>query len=87
MPFFRCTICECGGDPIAQDIMVTLPETERDNWFGTITAEHLISLTAGERYSLTLEDGRTGEFLVQRNTMAGQEEDRAISIRGAGPLE
>ncbi len=30
--------------------------------------------------------GRTGEFLVQRNTMAGQE-DRAIAIRGAGPLE
>ncbi len=67
--------------------MVTLAETERDNWFGTITAEHLISLTAGERYTLTLEDGRTGEFLVQRNTMTGQEEDRAISIRGAGPLE
>ncbi len=87
MPFFRCTICECGGDLVAQGVMVTLAETERDNWFGTITAEHLISLTAGERYTLTLEDGRTGEFLVQRNTIAGQEEDRAISIRGAGPLE
>ena len=85
MPFFRCTICECGGDPIAQDVMVTLGETERDNWFGTITAEHLTTLTAGERYSLTLEDGRTGEFLVQRNTMAGHE-DRAIAIRGAGLL-
>ena len=24
MPFFRCTICECGGDAIAQDVMVTL---------------------------------------------------------------
>ncbi len=87
MPFFRCTIYECGGNPIAQDVMVTLAETERDNWFGTITAEHLTTLTAGERYSLTLGDGRTGEFVVQRNTMAGQEEDRAISIRGAGPLE
>ena len=86
MPFFRCTICEPDGDPIAKDIMVTLAETERDNWFGTITAEHLTSLTAGARYCLTLEDGRTGEFLVQRNTMAGHE-DRAISIRGAGPLE
>ena len=86
MPFFRCTICERGGDLLAQGVMVTLAETERDNWFGTITAEHLKSLTAGERYSLTLEDGRTGEFLVQRNTMAGHE-DRAIAIRGAGPLE
>ncbi len=86
MPFFRCTVCERGGDPIAQGVMVTLAETERDNWFGTITAEHLTSLTAGELYCLTLEDGRTGEFRVQRNTMAGQE-DRAIAIRGAGPLE
>ena len=86
MPFFRCTICNCGGDAVAQDITVSLGATERDNWFGTITAEHLTSLTAGERYNMTLEDGRTGEFLVQRNTAAGQE-DRAISIRGAGPLE
>ena len=86
MPFFKCTVCERGGDPIAQGVMVTLAETERDNWFGTITAEHLTSLTAGELYCLTLEDGRTGEFRVQRNTMAGQE-DRAIAIRGAGPLE
>ena len=86
MPFFRCTVCERGGDLIAQGVMVTLAETERDNWFGTITAEHLATLTAGERYSLTLEDGRTGEFFVQRTTTADHE-DRAIAIRGAGPLE
>ena len=86
MPFFRCTVCERGGDLIAQGVMVTLAETERDNWFGTITAERLTTLTRGDRYRLTLEDGRTGEFLVQRTTMAGHE-DRAIAIRRAGPLE
>ncbi len=48
MPFFRCTICECCGDAIAQGVMVTLAETERDNWFGMITAEHLTTLTAGD---------------------------------------
>ncbi len=86
MPFFRCTICQEDGNPIARDVTVMLAETKRDDWYGTITVAHLSSLVAGERYILQLEDGRTGEFLVRRNTVAGESE-RAIAIRGAGPLE
>ncbi len=86
MPFFRCTICQDDGSPIAKNVTVMLAETKRDEWYGTITAAHLTSLGSGERYLLQLEDGRKGEFLVRRNTQAG-DVDRAIAIRGTGPLE
>jgi hypothetical protein len=86
MPFFRCTICQEDGSLIAQDVTVMLAETKRDEWYGTITATDLISLGSGQPYLLRLDDGRKGEFLVRRNTSAGEIE-RAIAIRGTGPLE
>ncbi len=51
-----------------------------------ITAEHVASLVSGQRYRLTLDDGRTGEFLVRRNTSAG-ETNRAVSIKGTSTLK
>jgi 2-oxoglutarate dehydrogenase complex dehydrogenase (E1) component-like enzyme len=86
MPFFRCTICQDDGSPIAKDVTVMLAETKRDEWYGTITAAHLTALGSGQRYILHLEDGRKGEFLVRRNTSAGEIE-RAIAIKGIGLLE
>ena len=88
MPFYRCTICQEDGSPIAHDVTVMLAETQRDDWYGTITVAHLSDLAAGERYILQLEDGRKGTFLVRRNTRTGDGDiDRAIAIRGTGQLE
>ncbi len=89
MPFYRCAICQENGSPVAEDITVTLEETEYEGvtrWHGTITATHVTSLVAGQRYRLTLDDGRTGEFLVRRNTFAG-DTNRAVSIKGTGALK
>ena len=89
MAFYRCAICQENGSPVAKDITVTLEQTEYEGvtqWYGTITATHVTSLMAGRRYRLTLEDGRTGEFLVRRNTSAG-ETNRAVSIKGTGALK
>lgn len=88
MPFYRCEIRRQDGSVIAQDVMITIEETTRDGaprWYGTMTVTHLSELTAGERYLLTLTDGRSGEFRVRRNTFAGGVE-RAVAIDGAGPL-
>jgi 2-oxoglutarate dehydrogenase complex dehydrogenase (E1) component-like enzyme len=68
--------------------MVTIEETEREGargWYGTVTAEHLTGLVAGRKYRITLEDGRTGDFVVRRNTIASGD-DRAVAIHGMGTL-
>ena len=73
---------------MAKDVNVAIDEVDRDGvmeWFGTITVAHLTSLSTGQRYRLLLDDGRTGEFLVRRNTFAG-DVNRAVAVQGVGPL-
>jgi len=88
MPFHRCAICLQDGSVVAKDVDVSIDEVNRhgvDEWFGTITVTHLASLSAGQRYRLVLDDGRSGEFLVRRNTFAGGV-TRAVAIQGMGAL-
>jgi hypothetical protein len=88
MPFYRCEICHDDGRVVARHVMVSLETREQDDpaaWYGSISTQALTSLAAGERYRLVLEDGRSGVFVVRRNTTAGGD-DRAIAIVGAGPL-
>lgn len=73
---------------MAESVTVTVEETERDgerSWYGTLSVTHLTGLTAGESYRMTLDDGRSGEFTVRRNTYAGGA-DRAVACHGVGPL-
>lgn len=88
MPFHRCTICLEDGEVVAKDVSVALSDLKPeapDEWFGTITITHLVSLSAGQRYQLLLDDGRKGMFSVRRNTFAG-DINRAVAIQGLGPL-
>jgi hypothetical protein len=88
MAFHRCTILE-DDTVVCTNVDVSLEEVkdqEPARWYGTISVTYQAGLTAGKRYCLTLDDGRTGEFMVQRNTFAGGE-DRAVAFRGTGPLE
>ncbi len=88
MPFHRCVICLYDGSVVARDVDVALEEMDREGgpqWFGTITVAHLTDLSAGQKYRIMLDDGRTGEFLVRRNTSAGGT-NRAVAIHGTGPL-
>ena len=88
MPFHRCAICLADGSVVANEVDVSIDEVNRNGvneWFGTITVTHLASLAAGQRYVLKLDDGRTGEFLVRRNTFAGGI-NRAVAIQGLGAL-
>jgi hypothetical protein len=89
MPFHLCTISLDDGSVVAKDVQLALEETDGDGrpeWYGTITATEVMMLQAGQRYRLTLDDKRSGTFLVRRNTSAG-DAGRAIAIRGMGPLE
>lgn len=89
MPFHRCKICLDDGSTLCEDITVKVEETERGGateWYGSITLDHRIPLTAGQCYRLVLGDGRAGEFTVRRNTFAG-DTNRAVAIHGLGPLE
>jgi hypothetical protein len=88
MAFYQCGICLTDGSPVAERVTVSIEETDRDggrSWYGTVTAGHLTNLSAGKTYRITLDDGRTGEFVVRRNTFAGGE-NRAVSIHGTGRL-
>lgn len=89
MPFHRCTICLEDGSTLSEDVTVVIEETERGGakeWYGTITVSHRIPLTPGQRYRLVLGDGRAGDFMVRRNTFAG-DTSRAVAIHGTGPLK
>jgi len=88
MAFYRCEICQADGTMVARDVMVSIDETTRSGgheWYGTITISHLSALAAGQAYRITLADGRTGEFMVRRNTFAGGT-DRAVAIHGTSAL-
>jgi len=89
MPFHRCAIRQEDGTVVADAVHVSLEETTREGvveWHATITVTHLTNLVAGQKYLLVLDDGRSGEFLVRRNTFAGGE-NRAVAIHGMGPLK
>lgn len=88
MAFHRCAIHDESGTVMARDVAVSIEETTRagaPSWYATITATDVAGLTAGQRYRIILDDGRTGEFRVRRNTVAG-ESGRAVAIDGTGPL-
>jgi hypothetical protein len=85
MPFHHCSIRGADGAEIAKDVTVSLQDAGPE-WHGTIKVTHLIDLVAGQRYQLILDDGRTGEFMVRRNTFAG-DVNRAVAIHGIGPLQ
>jgi hypothetical protein len=88
MPFHRCGIRKEDGSTLAEAVDVMLEEVERNGvaeWHGTMTITHLTGLESGQRYRLVLDDGRTGEFMVRRNTFAGGT-NRAVAIQGLGPL-
>ena len=88
MVVHRCTIHQEDGTLVAADVQLYLEEIERDGvgeWYGTISVTESMSLLAGHRYRCVLDDGRTGEFLVRRNTSAGGS-DRAAAFRGTGVL-
>lgn len=88
MPFHRCSIRKEDGSTLADAIDVMIEEMERaggPEWHGTMTTKHLVTLEPGHRYTLVLDDGRTGEFMVRRNTFAGGT-NRAVAIQGMGPL-
>jgi hypothetical protein len=89
MAFFSGTIFKEDGSVCCEGVMVALEQAERKDqtdWYGTVSAAVGIEMVAGQKYRLVLTDGRAGEFMVRRNTWAGPQ-DRAISIRGLGPLK
>jgi len=87
MPFHRCTICKDDGSQLAESVDVNLELSQDDGteWHGTMTITHLTGLEAGRRYTIILDDGRIGEFMVRRNTFAGGT-SRAVAIQGMSPL-
>jgi len=88
MPFYSCCISLADGTVIATDVNVAIESGEPDgkvSWHGTIFAHDRTPLNAGQRYRLELGDGRRGEFMVRRNTVAG-DENRVVAIHGLGPL-
>jgi hypothetical protein len=89
MPHHRCAIRREDGSTLAESVDVMLEEVERKGateWHGTMSITHLTELETGRRYRLVLDDGRTGEFMVRRNTFAGGT-NRAVAIQGTGPLQ
>lgn len=90
MAFHRCTIREPDGSLVCEGVSVTVEETAGGDvaWYGTVSVTHTIPLMPGPVYRITLDNGRSGEFTVRRNTMAGGERgtERAVSIFGTGPL-
>jgi len=89
MPFYSASIYKEDGSVCCQGVMVSLEGMDRDgaaDWFGTISAREGMELLAGQKYRLVLTDGRSGQFMVRRNTSAGGQE-RAVSLQGMGPLQ
>ena len=87
--FHRCEIRDADGRVVATDVRLALEEREPAvgaGWYGTVTVTHLATLVAGESYRIVLDDGRTGEFRVRRNTFAG-DVSRAVAVDGVGTLQ
>lgn len=88
MAFHRCTIYQQDGSLIAENVTVVIEEADAASggeWYGTLTITPRVDLTAGRCYCIVLGDGRRGEFVVRRNTFAG-ETKRAVAIHGTSPL-
>lgn len=87
--FHRCEVRDAEGGVVAKDVRLALEEREPGataSWYGTVTVTHLTTLAAGQSYRIVLDDGRTGEFRVRRNTFAG-DVNRAVAVDGIGPLQ
>lgn len=88
MAFYRGSIIRADGSPCAEGVMITLDPADLDRkgeWRATVSSPQEVDLVAGQRYRLVLEDGRSGDFIVRRNTTAGGT-SRAIAIYGVGAL-
>lgn len=87
MVVHSCAIHDEDGSVLATGVRLYLEDETPDGgeWRGTLSAAQLAALSAGRCYRLVLDDGRTGEFSVRRNTSAGGE-DRAVACHGKGPL-
>jgi len=88
MVVHSCAIHDEDGSVLATNVRLYLEEPTRDDvgeWHGTLSATSLAPLSAGRCYRVVLDDGRSGEFFVRRNTSAGGE-DRAVACHGNGPL-
>jgi hypothetical protein len=88
MAFFNGSIYKADGSLCCQGVMVALEQADggrRQDWYATASAKEGMDLVAGQKYRLVLADGRSGEFIVRRNTSAGGQ-DRAVSLFGVGPL-
>jgi hypothetical protein len=86
--FHRCEIRDADGHVVASEVRVALEERDAATgagWYGTITVTHLATLVSGQSYRLVLDDGRSGEFRVRRNTFAG-DVNRAVAVDGVGSL-
>jgi len=88
MAFHHCEICLEDGTVLARQVVVSLEENTgggAPGWYGTMTVTHHVTLQPGQRYRVILDDGRSGDFQVRRNTFAGGQ-DRAVAVQGMGPL-
>jgi hypothetical protein len=84
MPHHHCSILQEDGTMLVQNVEAAIEETTHE-WYATLRGTQVTGLISGRRYRLTLDDGRAGEFIVRRNTVAGGD-DRAVAVRGTGPL-
>ena len=88
MAFHHCEVCLDDGTVVARNVVVSLEESDAGDaprWYGTMTVTHHVTLQPGQTYRVILDDGRSGEFHVRRNTFAGGQE-RAVAVQGTGPL-
>lgn len=86
--FVLGTIFDEAGQVCCRDAKVSLETVERNGrteWYATVSASVGTPMMSGQKYRLVLNDGRSGECMVRRNTSASLEE-RAISVRGMGTL-
>ena len=86
MPFHSCTISRPDGSVVVAGVSLSLTDADGDEWYGTLSVSPEAGMVAGQRYRVTLDDGRVGEFSVRRNTSAG-ELSRAVAIHGIGALK
>ena len=86
--FMLATIFDEAGQVCVKDAKVSLATVDRNGrteWYATVSASVGAPMMAGQKYKLVLNDGRSGECMVRRNTSVSTEE-RAISVWGMGVL-
>jgi len=87
--FMLGTILDEAGQVCVKDAKVSLETVERNGrteWYATVSATVDTPMMAGQKYRIVLNDGRSGECMVRRNTSVSTEE-RAVSVWGMGVLK